>query len=286
MRADDDLRPPVLEHLDARRSALRPREPRHDHPACALPGQLPEHRRLRADDGQRHPLGEPELLEQYTFSAAEALEVSGRHVRDYHDARLDDFAVASHLARKVRARLQHQRLGVVRSFQDRHRHADQVVEVRPRRVDPVPGAERRGNHFLGGGLPVRAGHRHDRPGNGATPVPAEIAQRAQRVGDFVPDEPGERRCPRPDHRPGRARANRFRQKRMSVEPLTHERHEQGARRDCTRVGGDPRVPLLLRRTGQAERRAHGGIGPDHRPSSRSRTTARSSNGRDSVPITW
>ena len=154
------------------------------------------------------------------------------------------------LARVVHAELDCADAVRLAQAEQRERHADVVVEIADGRQHlRIPGgrAQDRGEHFLGGGLAVRAGDRDQRHGEAPAPRARQVAERAARVlrdqhGHRQRGARGEERGV--DQRGRRAARRGGREERVAVESFAAQRDEQLAARHVARVGGhagEPRV---------------------------------------------
>ena len=227
-------------HLHLGRHPVGPGESRGHDLAGPLPRQIGKAGRLGTHNGQRHAVDQRELLVQHAVAAPEAFQMSRRHVGDHRDAGLDHLAVPRHFARKAGAGLDDQRLGVGRRLEDRERHADQVVEVAPRRPDPIAGPQCRGQHFLGGGLAVGSGSRADRSRDG---LPGGVGQLAERVAGIATwyVRAGTGAVPRRTTAPV-APASRAPARNHARRTVTLQRHEQRARANRAGIVDTPCRP--------------------------------------------
>ena len=138
----------------------------------------------------------------------------------------------------VHARLDDRRLMLRPKAQQRQGRADVVVEIGLGLEGAEAPPQHTGDHLLGGGLSGRAGDLHHRQVKFSA-IPA--CQRLQRQPGVLhlniefPRQQHLRRLRRQAAR--RAGLQRFANVGVSVEPLSHQRHEQRSRRNAAAVGG-------------------------------------------------
>jgi hypothetical protein len=264
-----------------------------------LPGSLRQRGWIDADDREWDPHGEPQLFLDDTSQGAEAFQVSGHRVGDNRDVWFDDLAVSSDLSWQVGARLDDHGLGIGWSLEDSEGNAHQVVEVRPGRIGPVPGAQDRGEHLLGARLSIGAGDGDDRTGEAPAAGPRQEPEPAQWVIDLIQTESRDWTRAAPNDGPTGARRGHLRQIVMSVEAVALQRHKESTWNDGAAVGRDAAEGLVpgagVGR--ETESRANCRLGPgvrdgsrtvaDHRrPLTASWTMTRSSKSIFVVPMTW
>ena len=280
-------RPGLRPQLDSLGDEVRALKARRAYPAGPRASAGGELRRLGPYDGELNAVGQGELFVKHAGQRAEPLQMPGDCVGHDRDPGLDDLPVPGDLTRQVGACLHHHGLGVLGSFQDGERHADQVVEICPRRIGHVPGTERRREHFLGRGLAVGPGDRHDRPGEPPPAGPGQRPEGTERVRHLEQIEARYAGSALTHDRRRRTARRGRRQELVCVEPLAAQGHEQGSGNDGSRVGRNGREGASLTRPAHLQRFAHRRLGPLHRASfTRRATISRSSNDTLSVPSTW
>ena len=139
-------------------------------------------------------------------------------VEDHRDVGLDDLRELRNFAARVGAAFEHGRAMLAGECENRHRHADQIVEIAGRRERRSEDArDDGGGQFLGGGLADRAADRDQRKcASCASPHEVAIA-RAGRV---------RRACRRPRcnrERDDDGRSRRSRRPRRALRPAADSR---------------------------------------------------------------
>ncbi|CAM5196482.1 hypothetical protein CDEN61S_04220 [Castellaniella denitrificans] len=205
-------------------------------PAVVLVGR--EHR--HAVGGQRLQHGA--VLARHGLDRAHEFLVLALRVVHQRHRRLGDGGQHGDLARMVHAQFQHG--GAVRRAQAQHRQrqADVVVEVAARRQASVlaaPGRQDRGDHFLGRGLAVAAGHCDDRHAELAPPGRGRAPQGQAGVAQHDLGQAGAGHRPGDDGRARPGPGGRV-QVVVAVEAFALERQEQRAGRQRAGVGGQLR----------------------------------------------
>ena len=176
------------------------------------------------------------------LEAAQPLAVLDVDVEHGGDVGLDDSRQTHNLAARVGAALQHGGAMALGEREDRHRHADKIVEI-ARRGQRF--TEERAHHgcaeLLGAGLADRAADRDAcermRRAHAPQMMAREIAKGGERVVDFDRGKAGEigETAAALDYRSGRAAARGLGQVRMAVAARRLEAPRTGRRRRATRV---------------------------------------------------
>ena len=212
------------------------------------------------DDGRRagveagHHLA---LALRDAVEVAEAFEMLGAGVGDQAHRRPRQPHQFRHIADAVRAHLDHG--AAVRGLEahQRHRHADVIVQVAVSRHARSHARENRGDHFLGGGLPVAAADGHDGHVEFAAPCLAQLLQRAQRVWNHDLRQRmwhGLLDHGLLDNGADGAALRRRRDELAAVEIRPAQRDEQRPGRESAAVGGHRAVGTILAGQSAAERR--------------------------------
>ena len=189
---------------DRLRDPIGPSEPRGNHALGPLPGRVRPGRGARcrrspadtpsssSSSSSSTPSASPETVEVREATLVVTVTV-GSMIARARASSPRTLAPASITSASVSAR----------SGEDRLRNADQIVVVGRSRVDPVPGAQHRGAHLLGAGLPVGSADRDHRTGDRSPPGTGELAIRIECVGHPVRQESGD--VPVPATLPHRSR---------------------------------------------------------------------------------
>ena len=275
----------LIVQLDVAGLPLRSREASRQHPPRERARLLGKLRGIGADDCEGHVRHERQFLPHDARQRPESLEMPGPHVRHDGNRRLDDLPIPRNFSRKVGTRLDDECLGIGRRFEDRERHAHEIVQVGAGRMHPEARGEHRAEHFLRARLAVGPRHRDDGPANLPPPLACKAAVCLERVIDL--DELDSGHCGRalPHHCRRCPPRESFRQMIMAVEPFAGERHEERTRLERPRVGRDRRETSARWRGLEPECALDEGGRPSRGHRVSSRTMVRSSNGCFSVPTT-
>jgi hypothetical protein len=223
-----------------RREVGRPRDPERDD-ARGGGGAAPivRVRIVGIDDGcgvRSEPRHHLSLAASHAVEIAETLEMLGAGVGDEADRRTRETHQLGHLADAIGADLDHGASMRRLQAQERHRHADMIVEVAVGRHARTPARENRRRHFLGGGLAVATADADDGNRERRTPRRGQPLQGDERVGHR---DLGDRRTGRRllDQRTHGAALRRRGDELAAVERRTSQRDEQRPRRERTAVRG-------------------------------------------------
>ena len=117
---------------------------------------------VRGGKGQRRPLKQRALLTCDSLLGLEEFEMRSADVRQHADVRLGDVTQGGDFTRMIRTHLDDQKLGVIRTVENRQRQPDVVVEVPFRRVGLSGLGEKSLQQLLRRRLARRTGDADDR----------------------------------------------------------------------------------------------------------------------------
>ena len=164
--------------------------------------------------------------------------MTGRHIGNDGEVRLDDIPQPRYFTPLARSNLDDKCVRMVRSCEDCLWDTDQVVHVGGGRVHGPSGSQDRGQHLLGRCLAVRPRHPNYRPHHLATPGGRQRAECDERIIDLEELEALYRAsAPAYDGRRRSCGACRI-EKVMAVKPIACERNEQRSEGQHSRVGAD------------------------------------------------